>query len=177
MSDAIQSSTYGRAALRSQQRPQVFPGPGGLAGRNVLGCAGGDDLAAAFTALRTQVYHPVGGLDDIEVVLDHHDGVALVAQAVQDMQQLLDVVEMQPGGGLVQDVEGLAGGTLGELSRQLHALRLTARERGGVLSEAHVREADVGERLELAGPAGTVWKKRAASSTVMSSTSWMFLPR
>jgi len=52
--------------------------------------------------LRTQVDHPVGGLDDLEVVLDHHDGVALVAQAVQDVQQLLDVVEMQPGGGLVQ---------------------------------------------------------------------------
>ena len=67
------------------------------------------------------------------------------------MQQLLDVVEMQPGGGLVQDVEGLAGGTLGELARQLHALRLTARERGGILAEAHVRQADVGERLELPG--------------------------
>jgi len=28
---------------------------------------------------------------------------------------------------------------------------LTARERGGILSEAHVRQADVGERLEFAG--------------------------
>src|SRR5256885_16657117 len=106
MSDAIQSSTYGRAALRSQQRPQVFAGPGGLAGRDVFGCSRGDDLAAAFTALRTQVYNPVGGLDDIEVVLDHHDGVALFAQAVQATPRLLVDVEMEHGGGVAQGVVG-----------------------------------------------------------------------
>src|ERR1700704_451287 len=113
-----QSGTYDgwAVALRAQQPSQVFSGPGALAGRNVLWRARGDDLAAALTALRTQVDHPIGGLDDLEVVLDHHHGVALVAQAVQNVQQLLDVVEMQPGGGLVQDVEGFAGSTLGELA-------------------------------------------------------------
>ena len=34
---------------------------------------------------------PVGGLDDVEIVLD--DGVAVIAQPVQYHQQLCDVVE------------------------------------------------------------------------------------
>jgi len=38
-------------------------------------------------------------------VLDHDHCVALRDQFVQHFQQLCDVVEMQPRGGLVQDVE------------------------------------------------------------------------
>src|SRR5690606_3163897 len=55
--------------------------------------------------LRPQVDDPVGTLDDIEVVLDDQDGVAQIDEAVNDGQQLADVVKVQPGGRLVQDVE------------------------------------------------------------------------
>jgi diacylglycerol O-acyltransferase / wax synthase len=61
--------------------------------------------AAAVAALGAEVDDPVGGLDDVEVVLDHDDRVALVDQAVQHVEQLADVVEVQPGGRLVEDVE------------------------------------------------------------------------
>ena len=44
----------------------------------------------------TQVDHPVGGLDHIQVVLDHDEGkVAQVRQAVDDVQEAGDVREMQ----------------------------------------------------------------------------------
>ena len=93
---------------------------------------------------------PVGGLDDVEVVLDHDHRVAVVAQPVQHAQQQVDVVEMQARGGLVEDVERAAGVALGELERELHALRLAARERGRALAELDVAEAHVEQRLELA---------------------------
>jgi hypothetical protein len=48
---------------------------------------------------------------------------------------MLDVVEVQAGGGLVQDVERAAGVALGQLQRQLDALRLAARQRGGALAQ------------------------------------------
>ena len=47
---------------------------------------------------------------------------------------------------MVWPVERLAS-SLG----QLHPLRLAARQRGGRLAEAHVAEADVDERLHVAG--------------------------
>ena len=107
------------------------------------------DASAAVAALGAEVDHPVGGLHHVHVVLDDHHGIAGVAQAVQDFQQQLDVVEVQAGGGLVQDVERAPGVALGKLERQLHALRLAAGERGRRLAEAHVAQADVERLLEM----------------------------
>jgi hypothetical protein len=68
-------------------------------------------------------------------VLDDDDGVARVAQLVQHLEQQVDVGKVQAGGGLVQDVERAAGVALGQLQRQLDALRLAARQRGGALAQ------------------------------------------
>ena len=126
---------------------------------HLLGRAGGDDAPAAVTAFGPEVDHPVGGLDDIQVVLDHHHGVARVPQAVQDMQQQADVVEMQAGGRFIQYVERAAGIALGEFQGELDALRLAARERGGGLPELDIAEADFGERRELSRDRGNGGKE------------------
>src|SRR5579872_512877 len=46
----------------------------------------GDDLAAAVAAFGTQIDHPVGGLDDLEIVLDHDYRISLRYQLVQHFQ-------------------------------------------------------------------------------------------
>src|SRR5689334_16065772 len=86
----------------------------------------GDDLAAAVAAFGAEADHPVRGLDDFEIVLDHDDRVALRNQLVQHLQELLDVVEMQAGGRLVENVERAAGGALRQFLGELDALRLAA---------------------------------------------------
>jgi hypothetical protein len=85
---------------------QVAPGVARGARCDLLGRPLGDDAAAALAALGTQVDHPVRGLDDVEVVLDHHDRVARVSQAVQHVEEQPDVVEVQARGRLVEDVQG-----------------------------------------------------------------------
>src|ERR1700722_14457570 len=72
-----------------QQRPQVaagvVAGVGGHlfggAGGDLFGGAGGDYFAAPFAALGAEVDEPVGGFNDVEVVFDDDDGVALVTEA------------------------------------------------------------------------------------------------
>ena len=49
--------------------------------RDLLRRAGRDELAALVAALRPEVDHPVGRLDDVEVVLDDDDRVAALDQA------------------------------------------------------------------------------------------------
>ena len=67
-------------AVIFQRLRQKFSGVGVRVARHLLGRAGGDDLAAARAALRAQIDHPVGGFDDVEIVLDDHDrGAALRA--------------------------------------------------------------------------------------------------
>ena len=56
--------------------------------------------------------HPVGGLDDLEIVLDHHNGIAAFNQLVKNFKQFGNVVEMQAGGRLIQDVKSAAGRAL-----------------------------------------------------------------
>src|SRR5688572_20312220 len=136
--------------LSGQHLAQIAPGVARRRGGDLLGRAFGDDRAAAFAALGAQIDDPVRGLDDIEIVLDHHHGVARVAQAMQHAEEQPDVVEMQPRGRLVEDVEGAAGIALGQLQGQLHALRFAAGKGGGRLPEAHITETDVGQGLQLA---------------------------
>ena len=118
--------------------------------RDLLRRAGGNDASAAVAALGSEVDHPVGGLDDIQVVFDDDHRVARIAQAVQHMEQHADVVEVQAGGRLVQYVERAPGVALGQLQRELDALRFAARKRGGGLPELDIGQADLGERRELA---------------------------
>src|SRR5205085_5788631 len=50
-----------------------------------------DHPPAAGAALRPQVNDPVGRLDNVQVVLDHDHGVARLDEAVQHLEQLLNV--------------------------------------------------------------------------------------
>ena len=93
--------------------------------------SGDHDLAAADTTFRAKVDDPVGGLDDVEVVLDDDDGVAVIAQPVQYRQQLCDVMEVQAGGGL-SSFSRVANYQLGDSHREasgsLKVLALSRRE-------------------------------------------------
>ena len=68
---------------------------GGRIRRHLLRSAGRHDLAAGVASLRPEVDHPVRRLDDVEVVLDHDDGVPSVDETVQNVEQTLHVGEVQ----------------------------------------------------------------------------------
>ena len=59
---------------------------------------------------RAQVDEPVGGVDEVEVVLDDQYGVAGSLQRAQGAQQSGDVVKVQAGGGFVEQVQRAASG-------------------------------------------------------------------
>ena len=94
--------------------------------RDLLGGAGGNDGPAAVASLGSHVDDIVRGLDDIEIVLNDNGGVAALDEFAQDLCQLGDIVEMETGGGLIQDIDGLSGALSGEFRRQLDALGLAS---------------------------------------------------
>src|SRR5262245_13918512 len=69
---------------------------------------------------------------------------------MQDVEQLGHVVEVQPRGRLVEDVQGTAGGALGKLLGELDALSFAARESSRLLADMDVVEADAVQELEYA---------------------------
>ena len=85
-------------------------GVAGGVGGDVFGGAGGYDLTAAAAAFGAHVDDPVGGFDDVEIVLDDKEGAAAFDEFAEGGEELGYVVEVETGGGLVEDVEGAAGG-------------------------------------------------------------------
>ena len=96
----------------------------------------------------------VSGLDDIQIVLDDHYSIAAFHQSLEHLNQLVDVGGVQAGGGLVQNIDGLAGGAFGQFGSQLDPLGLAAGELRGGLAQLHVSQAHVLEGLELVAEPG-----------------------
>ena len=61
------------------------------------------------------------------IVLDDHQGVVLVAQPVQNRDQSTDIVRMQTGGRLIQDVKRIHQARA-ERPGETHAVQLAGRE-------------------------------------------------
>ena len=72
-----------------------------------------EDLAAAMASFGAKVDDPVGRPDDVEIMLDHNDGIAVVGQAVEHRKQHFDILKVQAGGGFVENVQRAAGVALG----------------------------------------------------------------
>src|SRR5438105_4940 len=94
------------------------------------------------------VDHPIGSLDYVKIVLNHDHRVAQINQAIEHVEELANVIEVQAGGRLVEDVKRAARVGPSQLGRELDALRLAAGEGGGRLAQGEVVQAHVGERLQ-----------------------------
>ncbi len=145
------------------------------AGLHVVGRARAQHEAAAVAAFRAEVDQPVGRADHVEVVLDHDQRMAGREQLAERLHQLRDVVEVQPGGRLVEHEQLRARDArffrrdpapvgrrrrFGEEAGELQALCFPARQRRHRLAELHVLEADVDDRLQHAQHLGVGREER-----------------
>ena len=74
-------------------------------------------------------------------MFDDDDGVATVYKFLQHIHQNADVLEMQTGGGLVENIERLTGITFRQFGGEFHALALAAAEGGGGLSQLDISQS------------------------------------
>ena len=71
---------------------------------NLFWGAAGDDLATPVTTFRTQVDNIIHRLDNIKIMLDDNNSIAVINQAVKDIQQHFYIFKMKPRCGLVQKI-------------------------------------------------------------------------
>ena len=69
----------------------------------------------------SHVDDPVGGFNDIKIVLDHYYGIAVIPQTMQHGEELLNVVKMQTG----RRLERAAGIPFGQFTCQFDTLGFT----------------------------------------------------
>src|SRR5262245_24480490 len=105
---------------------QVVAGVGGRGLHDDVGGAGGDDVAAGVASLGAEIDDPVGALDDVEVVLDHDERSAGRSELAEGGQQLVYVIEVEAGRGLIEYVQRVLSGAFGEMGGQLYPLGFAA---------------------------------------------------
>ena len=80
----------------------------GLYQSHILGGARGYDSSPARATFWTHVDNPISTLNDIEIVFNDDHRVSLINKASEHEQQLADVLKVQPGRRLIQDVDRAA---------------------------------------------------------------------
>src|SRR5205085_9286421 len=83
------------------------------------------DRAAALTGAGAHVDDVIGGPHDVGVMFDDKDGVAEVAEVLEDFDQAFGVAGMEANGRFVQDVDG-TDEPRAQTRGQLYTLRLSA---------------------------------------------------
>src|SRR5208282_4275524 len=113
----------------------------GVAGY-LFGRAGGDDFAALIAAFGTKINEPIGAFDDVKIVFNDEKGAAGFEEFAESGEQLVDIVKVEAGGGLVQDVKNAAIFRARKVGGELEALRFAAGKRGGRLAEAQITKTN-----------------------------------
>jgi len=122
---------------------------GRLGGVELGDRAGEDDAAAAGARPGAEVDDVIGRLDDLRVVFDDRQGVALGDETPQDAEQAVCVAGVEADRRLVEDVEGV-GEARAEGRRQVDPLGLAARQGTGLAVERQIGEPHVVEVGEAA---------------------------
>ena len=94
----------------------------------LLGSAGKHHISTSTPRLGPDVDHIVGFEHHVTVVLHHHDGVALVAQLLERIDESLIIALMQPNARLIEDVEHIDQ-LRANLRGEPDALTLSSRQR------------------------------------------------
>ena len=92
-----------------------------------FGSTGRKHLSSSSSAFRPHVDDVVGQLDDVEVMLDDNNRIALIHQTIKHIHQNTDIFEMKAGGWFVEDVDGLARISFGKFGSKLYTLAFASR--------------------------------------------------
>ena len=80
-------------------------GGGRVSADDFFGRSFGYEFTSFVSAFRAQLDDPVGGFDEVHIVLDHDDRVAFIGERLQDGDQFVDVMKMKAGRGFVENVD------------------------------------------------------------------------
>jgi hypothetical protein len=120
--------------------------------RDVLGRPRDHQRPTARAAFGAEVEDPVGAFDDFEIVLDDDEAVAFIDEALEQFDEQRDVVEVEAGGGFVEEEKAAFAGCLRfqQMTDEFEALRFTAAEGVERLAEAQVAESGINDELQAA---------------------------
>ena len=95
MPQAVNSEHYPYYYILFQHFLQELPGIGSFTLRHLFRSTCGDYTAAAYPAVRSQIYYVVGPLDHIEIMFYNNHGIPCVNEFVQNRYEFIDIRKVQ----------------------------------------------------------------------------------
>ena len=117
------------------------------------------NLATIASSAWSHLDNPVGRTDDVGIVLNHDNRVALVHKSAKHVEQDANVLEMQSCSGFVEDVERASCISSSKFCSQFDALTLTSRKGVAGLTKFDVTQSDFLQDLNLAKYRGLIGKE------------------
>src|SRR5579872_2980052 len=93
-----------QSCLLNEQSLEKVTGKGLFVLGYVFRCSLRDNLTTGVASLWPQVNQPVGALDDIQVVFNHHNRIASIHQPLQHLKQTLHIGKMQTRRWFIENV-------------------------------------------------------------------------
>ena len=157
--DALQQQTRRRRSdgqrsgrLNLDVPPHVLAGQGVCLAQRI-GRSIENDLPSTFAGPRAHVDDAVGGDHHLGIVLDDHQRVTGIAQAVHHLDHAMDIARVQPDRRLVEHEE-CVDQRCAERRGQVDALDLAARQRSALTVKREVAQPDVAEKLQAGANLG-----------------------
>ena len=132
--------------LDLDEPPHVLAGQGACLAQRV-GRSIEHDLPATFAGPRAHVDDAVGGDHHLGIVLDDHQRVAGIAQAVHHPDHAMDIARVQPDRRLIKHEECIDQ-RCAKRRGQVDALDLAARQRSALPVKREVTQPDVAEEFQ-----------------------------
>jgi hypothetical protein len=76
-----------------------------LVGEHALIAAGEKEFAAEFPGAGSEINDMIGGANGVWIVFDDQDGVAEIAERLEDVDEPLRVARVEANGGFVQNIQ------------------------------------------------------------------------
>ena len=99
-----------------------------------------EEFSSGISSVRSNVNDVIRIGDDVKIVFHYDHAIPLFNQSVEDSQEFLNIGKMESRCGFIQDVEGLRGGSLGEVEGEFDSLSFSSGEGRSRLSELNVSQ-------------------------------------
>ncbi len=110
-------------------------------------------MASPHASAGTEVYHVVGRLYGLGVVLDHDNGVAAIAKLTEGVEKHSVVAGMQTDGGLVEHIADPLQ-VAAELGSKTYSLRFSAGKGRSGPVEPEIAKSDTPQKSQACGKLG-----------------------
>src|SRR5215831_15989313 len=87
---------------------QKFAGPAFFYSLYFLRSSRVDHIATIVTCFRSKINEPISTFDNFYIMFDNNNGVSLFDECIERVQQLLNIMKMQPGCGLIKNEKDIA---------------------------------------------------------------------